>query len=64
MSHDGFARAIDPSHLTRDGDTIFAATTGDVSAPLDLVGAMAAEVVAAAIVRGVRASRSAGGPGA
>lgn len=59
MAHDGIARAIDPAHLTRDGDTIFAAATGEVTAALDLVGAMAADVVASAIVRGVRAARSA-----
>jgi L-aminopeptidase/D-esterase-like protein len=63
MAHDGIARAIDPAHLTRDGDTIFAAAVGEVTASLDLVGAMAADVVAAAIVRGVRAARPARNPG-
>jgi len=57
MAHDGIARAIDPAHLTRDGDTIFAAATGALEVPLDLVGAMAADAVAAAIVRGVRAAK-------
>ncbi len=56
MAHDGLARAIKPVHLTRDGDTIFACATGEVEAPLDLVGILAAEAVAEAIARGVRAA--------
>ncbi len=40
----------------RDGDTIFAAATGAVDVPPDLVGVLAASVVADAIVRGVRAA--------
>ena len=56
MAHDGFARAIDPIHTTRDGDAIFAASTGSVNVPLDLVGVLAAEAVARAIVHGVRAA--------
>jgi L-aminopeptidase/D-esterase-like protein len=57
MAHDGLARVVVPAHLTRDGDTIFACSTSGVDAPLDLVGAMAADVVAEAIVRGVRAGQ-------
>ncbi len=56
MAHDGLARAINPVHLTRDGDTIFACATGEVDAPLDLIGVFAAEAVAEAIARGVRAA--------
>jgi L-aminopeptidase/D-esterase-like protein len=56
MAHDGLARAVVPAHLTRDGDTIFACGVGTVEAPLDLVGALAADAVAIAIVRGVRAA--------
>jgi L-aminopeptidase/D-esterase-like protein len=55
MAHDGLARVVVPAHMSLDGDTIFACATGGVDAPLDLVGAMAADVVAQAIVRGVRA---------
>jgi L-aminopeptidase/D-esterase-like protein len=58
MAHDGLARAIRPVHLTRDGDTIFACATGEVEAPLDVVGILAAEAVAEAIARGVRAAES------
>ncbi len=53
MAHDGLARAIRPVHTPWDGDTLFALSTGAVR--LDdaalLVGCLAAEVVARAVVR-------------
>jgi L-aminopeptidase/D-esterase-like protein len=62
VAHDGFARAVVPAHLTRDGDAIFACGAAldaeGVDAPVDLVAVMAAEAVAAAIVRGVRAANA------
>lgn len=61
MAQDGLARAIRPAHTMLDGDTIFALSTGDHQADINLVGACAAEVFAAAIVRSVRMARSAGG---
>jgi L-aminopeptidase/D-esterase-like protein len=61
MAQDGVARAIRPAHTLYDGDTIFALATGDIPADASLVGALAAEVVARAIVRGVRGARAAGG---
>ncbi|HUE89383.1 MAG TPA: P1 family peptidase [Vicinamibacterales bacterium] len=55
MADDGFAKAIVPSHTVGDGDTVFALATGrwtgEVS--LTLLGALAAEVMAEAIVRAV-----------
>jgi L-aminopeptidase/D-esterase-like protein len=58
MAHDGFARAISPTHTPADGDTIFALATGTLLAKVDLltVGALAAEVMAEAIVRAARAA--------
>jgi L-aminopeptidase/D-esterase-like protein len=58
MAHDGFARAINPVHTMTDGDTIFALATGAAgrTAHLTLLGAFAAEVMATAIVRAVRAA--------
>jgi L-aminopeptidase/D-esterase-like protein len=53
MAHDGLARAIRPVHTPWDGDTLFALSTGAVrleEAAL-LVGSLAAEVVARAVVR-------------
>ena len=60
MAHDGFARAIHPTHTPGDGDTIFALATGahDGPASLTTVGALAADVMAEAIVRAARAAMS------
>lgn len=56
MAHDGFARAIYPSHTNTDGDTIFALATGADARATDgsRVGALAADVMAQAIVRAVQ----------
>jgi L-aminopeptidase/D-esterase-like protein len=54
MAHDGLARAVRPAHTMYDGDTIFALSTGDLTADVNLIGAFAAEVFAEAIVRGVK----------
>jgi len=53
MAHDGYARAISPVHTPVDGDTVFALATGTRPGPVDLtlVGSLAAEVMADAIVR-------------
>ncbi len=61
MAQDGIARAVRPAHTMFDGDTLFALSTGKKRADVNLIGAHAAEVVAEAIVRGVRAAESAGG---
>lgn len=59
MAQDGFARAIYPSHTPGDGDTVFVLATGRLRGPTDVgtVGALAADVVAAAILRAVRSAR-------
>ena len=56
MAHDGFARAIFPSHTMGDGDAIFALATGTHAADVNmtLVGALGADVMAEAILRAVR----------
>lgn len=61
MAHDGLARAIRPAHTMLDGDTLFALATGPKTwlkkkADVNTVGAYAAEVMAAAIVRAVKAA--------
>jgi L-aminopeptidase/D-esterase-like protein len=56
MAHDGLARAIFPVHTTVDGDIVFAASTGEVEAVPDVVGAWGARVIEEAIVRAVRAA--------
>lgn len=63
MAHDGLARTINPVHTAADGDTIFALATGKSSAAANvtLIGALAAEAMAQAVVRAVRASRGIAG---
>jgi L-aminopeptidase/D-esterase-like protein len=58
MAQDGFARAIRPAHTHFDGDTIFALSRGDKQADLSLIGAIAADLTAEAIVRAVMAAES------
>lgn len=59
MAHDGLARCIDPVHTMADGDTIFALATGSAgrSTHLTVLGAIAAHVMTAAVLRAVRAAR-------
>jgi L-aminopeptidase/D-esterase-like protein len=63
MAHDGFARAISPVHTPADGDTIFAVATGTRrgEANVGLIGALAAEAMADAIVRAATEATGAGG---
>ncbi|MBC5765944.1 P1 family peptidase [Ramlibacter albus] len=60
VGHDGLARAINPAHTMFDGDTLFALATGKAGKPLDMLtlSAMAAEAVAQAVLRAVRAATS------
>jgi L-aminopeptidase/D-esterase-like protein len=60
MAHDGLARCISPVHTTMDGDTLFCLSTGEIelpTAPVDLVGIMAAKVTEEAVLRGVKAAK-------
>ncbi len=52
----GFAKALSPPHTAFDGDTLFALSVGDLPADLTRLGLAAAETVAHAICRGVRAA--------
>jgi L-aminopeptidase/D-esterase-like protein len=63
MADDGCARAINPSHTMGDGDTVFALATGRWSgdANVTLIGALAAEAMAEAIVRAATQAASSGG---
>lgn len=62
---DGVATVVRPAHTRYDGDVVFSLGTGRVHAPVDLVCALASQVVAEAIRQGARAARGAGGlPGA
>jgi L-aminopeptidase/D-esterase-like protein len=48
-------------HTMLDGDTLFALSTGKRRADVNIVGAFAAEAVARAIVKAVRAARPVAG---
>jgi L-aminopeptidase/D-esterase-like protein len=63
MAHDGLARAITPVHSLADGDTLFALSTGTLAGEADVsrIGALAAEAVADAVLRAVRAAKGLAG---
>ncbi len=62
MAHAGLARVVVPAHTMYDGDILFALSTGRKRAgDLSILGALAAEVLAEAVVRAVRAAKPAGG---
>lgn len=63
MADDGLARAVVPSHTIGDGDTVFALATGRWAGTADasIIGALAAEVLAEAIVRAAARTDSLGG---
>jgi len=63
MADDGLARAIAPSHTMGDGDTVFALATGRWNGQADasIVGALAADVLAEAIVRAASQADGLGG---
>ena len=59
LAHSGIARAVRPAHTQLDGDALFALATGTVEvgdAGVDLVAALAADAVAEAARRAVRAA--------
>lgn len=60
MAHDGLARTINPVHTAYDGDTVFAAATAGVQVKMEptMIGAIAAEVMAHAVNRAVKAALS------
>ena len=65
MAHDGLARSINPVHTMGDGDVVFALATGasGLTSPATLVGALAADVLAEAVLRAVRAATRLHGTG-
>jgi L-aminopeptidase/D-esterase-like protein len=63
MGDDGLAKAIVPSHTVGDGDTVFSLATGrwQGTANLTVIGAMAAEAMAEAVVRAASAAETLSG---
>jgi L-aminopeptidase/D-esterase-like protein len=63
MADAGIARAVTPAHTTGDGDMVFALATGQWNGRADItvVGALAADVLAEAIVRAVKQATAVAG---
>ena len=61
MASAGVARAVRPAFTFYDGDVVFCGATGELECEPTLVGAAAADVVAEALRRGVRAAKGLGG---
>ncbi len=63
MADDGLARAISPAHTVGDGDTVFALATGRWKGETNVtvIGALAAEAMADAIVRAATQATSSNG---
>jgi L-aminopeptidase/D-esterase-like protein len=57
----GVARTISPVNTMSDGDMTFALSAGKEEASVDAVGAAAAEALATAVLRAVRAAKTLGG---
>lgn len=53
MAQNGLARTIKPVHTMFDGDTVFALSTGTKEGSVNIIGTMAAEVLAIAVKRAV-----------
>jgi len=58
MAHNGLARSIYPVHTMYDGDAIFALSAGDIEADVNVVGILAQEVLARAVLRAVYAAET------
>ncbi len=56
MARSAFARCINPVGTMADGDTIYAASVGSVEADLNMVGTLAAEAMAQAILNAVQSA--------
>lgn len=61
MAHDGYARAIEPVHTSFDGDAIFVLSTATLPTSPDLLGALGAFTMEAAIHNAVLSASSAFG---
>jgi L-aminopeptidase/D-esterase-like protein len=62
MAQDGVARAVVPAHTLYDGDTVFALSSGShTGVEVSVVGALGAQLMARAIVNGVRCATGMGG---
>lgn len=58
MAHNAYARTIKPVNTTADGDSVYAMSVGDVSADINVVGTLAADVLETAVRRAVMSANS------
>ncbi len=58
MARSGYARCINPVGTMADGDTIYAASAGEVEADVNVAGVLAAEVIAEAIKKALPSKRN------
>ena len=60
MAQDGIARAIYPSHTTRDGDAVFSLATGtfQVNSDVSIIGSLAADMIVESILRALNSAES------
>jgi len=61
LAHLGLGAVLSPPNTSVDGDTLFCVSTGTIPTPFDALGLAAAECVAEAVIRAVRAATSLGG---
>ncbi len=58
ITHNAYAKAIQPVHTMSDGDTVFVMATEEVEAALDIVGVLATQCMEKAIRRAVMKAHS------
>ena len=58
MTHNGYARSINPVHTMADGDSIYALSVGEVEADLNTVGTLSARVMSMAIENAIKSADS------
>lgn len=61
MTHDAYARAIEPVHTLNDGDAIFTFASGDVETDTNLLGMLACDAMQDAIIAAVKSATDAYG---
>ncbi len=61
ITHNAYAKAIQPVHTMSDGDTVFVMATGECDVALDIVAVLATACMEQAIRRGVKQAKGAYG---
>jgi L-aminopeptidase/D-esterase-like protein len=61
IAHQGMVRTVSPVHTTLDGDLVITLANGELECDVNAIGLAAADAIAEAILRAVKAARSLGG---